>query len=67
MVAQITRGLKKEIVQRLLNADDDLKIVVCTAVLSMGIDMADFEFVILDELPGTLEQFLQIAGILIRL
>ena len=32
--------LKKEIVQRLLNADDDLKIVVCTAVLSMGIDMA---------------------------
>ena len=63
MVAQITRGLKKEIVQRLLNADDDLKIVVCTAVLSMGIDiMADFEFVILDELPGTLEQFLQFAG-----
>ena len=62
MVAQITRGLKKEIVQRLLNADDDLKIVLCTAVLSMGIYMADFEFVILDELPGTLEQFLQFAG-----
>ena len=40
MTGKTDSALKKLIVSRLLIDDDSLRIVICTSVLSMGIDMA---------------------------
>jgi predicted transcriptional regulator len=32
-------ALKKDIVNKLLREEDDLKVIICTPILSMGVDM----------------------------
>ena len=39
MTGQTSPSIKKDTVRRLSREEDNLKVVICTSVLSMGVDM----------------------------
>ena len=52
MTGKTDSALKKLIVSRLLIDDDSLRIVICTSVLSMGIDMAGLYYLSCHNVDG---------------